>query len=45
MVSGWEQDLASQLVGFSKIWRDNPTGRRRQASDTIDSLLREGKIA
>ena len=45
MVSGWEQDLASQLVGFSKTWRDNPSGRRRQASDTIDHLLRTGKIA
>jgi hypothetical protein len=45
MVSGWETDLASQLVGFSKTWKDFPDGRRRQASDTIDSLLRLGKIS
>ena len=45
MASGWEQDLASQLVDFSKVWRDSPSGRRRQASDTIDQLLRTGKIA
>ncbi len=45
MAPGWEVDLASQLVGFSKTWRDNPSERRRQASDTIDGLLRTGKLS
>lgn len=45
MAVGWEQDLASQLTGFSKSWRDAPSGRRRMASDTIDNLLRTGKIS
>ena len=44
MAVGWEQDLASQLIEFSKEWRNNPDGRRRQASDTIDSLLRTGQM-
>jgi hypothetical protein len=44
MAAGWEQDLASQLSGFTKSWRDNTSARRRQASDTIDSLLRTGQI-
>ena len=44
MAIGWEQDLASQLIGFAKEWRNNPSGRRRQASDTIDFLLRTGKM-
>jgi len=44
MAAGWEQDLASQLVGFSKIWRDSPSERRRLASDTIDCLLRTGQM-
>ena len=44
MAVGWEQDLASQLIEFTKEWRNNPDGRRRQASDTIDSLLRTGQM-
>jgi hypothetical protein len=44
MAAGWEQDLASQLIGFSKTWRGNPSGRRRLASDTIDYLLRTGQM-
>ncbi|MDE0574118.1 MAG: hypothetical protein OSB32_00845 [Candidatus Poseidoniales archaeon] len=44
MAAGWERDLASQLSGFTKSWRDNTSGRRRQASDTIDSLLRTGQM-
>ena len=44
MALGWEQDLASQLIGFEKEWRNNPSGRRRLASDTIDCLLRTGKM-
>ncbi len=45
MAAGWEQDLASQLIGFSKSWRSTPSGRRRMASDSIDSLLRTGRIS
>ena len=45
MATGWEADLASQLVGFSKTWRDKPSERRRQASDAIDCLLRTGKLS
>ncbi len=44
MAAGWERDLASQLTSFTKSWRDNPSGRRSQASDTIDSLLRTGQM-
>lgn len=44
MAAGWERDLASQLSAFTKSWRDNTSGRRRQASDTIDSLLRTGQM-
>ena len=44
MAAGWERDLASQLSGFTKSWRDNTSGRSRQASDTIDSLLRTGQM-
>ncbi|MEE3310444.1 MAG: hypothetical protein VX230_03020 [Candidatus Thermoplasmatota archaeon] len=45
IAAGWEQDLASQLSSFTKSWRTNPSGRRRQASDTIDCLLRTGQIS
>jgi len=45
MAPGWEHDLASQLVGFSKTWKNNPEVRRRLASDTIDGLLRTGQIS
>ncbi|MEC8926958.1 MAG: hypothetical protein VYB17_01700 [Candidatus Thermoplasmatota archaeon] len=44
MAAGWERDLASQLTSFNKSWRDNPSGRRSQANDTIDSLLRTGQM-
>ena len=44
MATGWERDLASQLSSFTKSWRDNPSGRRSQASDTIDCLLRTGQM-
>ena len=44
MASGWEHDLASQLVDFSKTWKNNPEDRRRLASDTIDGLLRTGQV-
>ena len=45
MASGWERDMASQLSAFTQSWRNNPSGRRAQASDTIDCLLRTGKIS
>ena len=44
LAAGWECDLASQLSSFTKSWRDNPSNRRRQASDTIDCLLRTGQL-
>ena len=44
MAAGWERDLASQLSSFTKLWRDNPSDRRSQASDIIDSLLRTGQM-
>jgi len=44
IAAGWERDLASQLSSFTKSWRVNPSGRRRQASDTIDCLLRTGRM-
>jgi len=44
MAAGWEKDLASQLSSFTKSWRDNPSGRRSQASDAIDCLLRTGQM-
>ena len=41
---GWERDMASQLAVFCQTWKDEPTGRRLQASDAIDRLLRTGQL-
>ncbi|MEE2759238.1 MAG: hypothetical protein VYA86_04590 [Candidatus Thermoplasmatota archaeon] len=41
---GWERDLASQLTAFCQTWRENPGGRRIQAGDAIDHLLRTGQL-
>ncbi len=41
---GWERDLASQLTSFCQTWRANPEGRRIQAGDAIDNLLKTGQL-
>jgi hypothetical protein len=41
---GWEQDMASQLTTFCQTWREHPGGRRIQAGDSIDHLLRTGQL-
>ena len=41
---GWERDLASQLTSFCQMWRANPEGRRIQAGDAIDNLLKTGQL-
>ena len=41
---GWERDLASQLTLFCDTWRDHPGGRRIQAGNAIDHLLRTGQL-
>jgi hypothetical protein len=44
MSTGWEKDLASQLIDFTEKWRDDVANRKRYASLSIDNILRQGKL-
>ena len=42
VAAGWDVDLASQLHGFSEMWRNEPDTRRRISAKAIEELLKSG---